>query len=115
MNRHTLNNGTEILELINGTEPTQGTKFIGQTLEGEFIIATIFNDNSYGWTTYGNSLAGVMNAYEFKHRTDNTEAHIERLDTALAECIDSIEGQDLSFEQEEILEQAHTLRGVIND
>ena len=104
---HTFPNGTKVLDVID-------TKFIGYTTKGEFIIATLAEGDSYIWTTYGNSLVGVIKAYEGKNREDSIDAHIERVDSALSEAIDSIEGQDLTIEQEDILEAMHSLRGDIN-
>ena len=114
---HTFPNGTKVLEVLNPESLNYllVTKFIGYTDKGEFIIATLAEGDAYIYTTYGSTIAGVIRAYEFKHQEDSIEAHIERVDSVLVEAIDSIEGQSLTFEQEEILEQMHSMRGIIND
>ncbi len=109
---HTFPDGTKVLDVLDTNKSM--IKFAGYTTKGEFIIATLTEDNDYVFTLYCNSLADAISAYEWGNRENSIKAHIERVEGALEEAIYGIDDRDLTAKQEDILEAMRNLRYCIN-
>lgn len=101
-----------ILEFITD----DNSKFIGYIpTKKEYIIATVFADNAYGWTTYGKSIKEVIASYEYKSNQFNKDYYVEKLDSALSDAVDHLEDYRDEESIEEIIDLSEEIRGIIND
>lgn len=100
-----------ILEFITDDK----SKFIGYIpTKQEYIIATVFADNSYGWTTYGKSIQNVMESYKHKNTSYSMDFYKEQLDSQLSESVDALEYWNEDEDCIQIVELCEEIRGIIN-
>ena len=101
-----------ILEFIKDDK----SKFIGYIpTKEEYIIATVFADNSYGWTIYGSSIQNVLESYKHKNTDYSKEFYVERLDSALAEAVDALEYWNEDEDCINLVEECESIRWIINE